>query len=130
MPMQNLWGSFDDVETIRTPALILQEQAGLLGKLTNEVLEGEVRRESVQTLDGFAVSLYIVAPALQEYHLHILRIFHRVSMYPVKVEDSINGYIYNASDEAEFVEALRGILSSEKVQHAIAALISEAQLSF
>ncbi len=131
MPAQNLWGYLGDIATTRTPALILQEQAGLLGKLTNEALEGEVRRGPGANPKVLFLALYIVAPALQRYRLKVLDLrYSYADVYPVRVDDSINDISYTADDEADFVDILRGILSSEKVQRAIANLISESQIAF
>lgn len=39
---KNLWGELPLAEVIRTPAIILREQATLLTEMTTGVLEGEV----------------------------------------------------------------------------------------
>ena len=130
MTVKNLWGDFRDIETTRTPALILQEQAGLLAKLTNEVLEGEVSRRKHLQEENFYVTLEIIAPALARYRLQVLYLtYHYINVYPVIVRDSINDFEYETYNEDELMGALGRILSSNKVQNAIAAMISESQMS-
>jgi hypothetical protein len=130
MTIKNLWGDFRDIETTRTPALILQEQAGLLAKLTNEVLEGGVTRSKNLRDDNFYVTLDIIAPALGRYRLQVLDLtYHYINVYPVRVRDSINDLEYKRYDEEELMGTLGRILSSNKVQKAIATLISESQMS-
>ena len=130
MTVQSLWGDLGEIETRRTPTVILREQAELLAQLTNDVLKGEVVRTPFSTSERFLVSLMVVVPALQNYRLEVLSAFyHYLSIYPVKVHDSINDNEEVASDEEGLVEIVRKILTSEKVLRAIATLISEARMS-
>lgn len=120
----SLWGDLGSIETIRTPNLILQEQASLLRQLTDGVLEGLVVRYNRPPYLGSV--LYITSNALDGYRLQILRTRHLVQIYPVRVSDYVNDIPYDVNDEAEFVGILGHIFTSEKVQRAIGVLISES----
>ena len=130
MTEQNLWGDLTEIDIVRTPAMILQEQAALLGQLTNEVLNGLVRRDSLVPENKFNMALYIVAPALSRYRFKVLELSYRVDeAYPVVVRDSIGGYKVEVHDEAELIEILKALLTSESVKRVISTLISESQMS-
>lgn len=130
MSAKSLWGGLEDIDTVRTPSMILQEQAGLLGELTNEVLEGQVGRDIVQDDNRIVVSLYIVAPAIQRYRVQILSLnYSYATAYPVRVSDSIRRSFTQAKTEDELLSILKGILSSSHVKNVIVTLISESRVS-
>ena len=131
MTVQNLWGDLAGLDTARTPAVILQEQAGLLGKLTDEVLAGEVRRNNeTRNPESLIATLYIVASALQRYSVSVVRVdYSLVSAYPVNVESILDGREWKAGSQKRLEEILGEILSSEVVRRVISSLIAESQMS-
>ena len=130
MSAESLWGSLEGIDTVRTPSMILQEQAGLLGKLTKEVLEGRVGRDIVNDDNRMIVSLYVVAPAIQRYSVQILGLdYNYAKVYPVIVFDSIRGRRRQANTENELLSFLKDTLSSSHVKNVIATLIAESQMS-
>ena len=131
MTTENLWGSLDGMDTVRTPTVILQEQAELLGQLTNEMLEGLVRRDVFRIpAKTVSVGLYIVAPTLRLYRVRILTLQYDVaSPYPVTVINSIDENSGKAESEPELLQLLAEILSSEVVRKIISSLIAESQIS-
>ena len=129
MTARNLWGDLGDLNTIRTPALILQEQAGYLGELTSGLLEGYIRRDSLARENRFDISLYILAPSLGRYRFKVLELSYTIERaYPVRIRDSIGGKDYNAHDENDLLRILGTLLTSESVKRVIASLISESQM--
>ena len=130
MSTQNLWGNLEGLDTVRTPAIVLQEQAGLLGQLTNEVLEARVTREIIDTSSRINVSLYIIAPALQRYRVKILDVnYGFASVYPAIVSDSLTLKRRTAESEPALDKILGEILSSEGVRIIISSLIAESKMS-
>ena len=130
MSTQSLWGDLKGLDTVRTPAIILQEQAGLLGQLTNEVLEGEVTRRVSDSSQRIIVSLYIIAPALQRYRVKILEVeYGFAQMYPATVESSVVLRQRVAVSESALDEILGEILSSHAVRNVISSLIAESKMS-
>lgn len=131
MTVQNLWGDLVGLDTARTPAVILQEQAGLLGKLTDEVLVGEVRRiNETRNPESFIATLYIVAPALQQYSVSVVRVdYSLVSAFPVNVDSILDGREWKADSEKQLADILSEILSSDVVRKVISSLIAESQMS-
>ena len=125
---KSLWGDLSELALERTPFLILQEQADLLQGATNEILAGKAHRQ----MTGRTVKaiLYIVAPALQHYHVDILALSYDASIvYPVQVRASLSGETLDVSSENELKELLRDILTSDQVRNILANLISESQYS-
>ena len=130
MTVQNLWGSLDELDNIRSPAVILQEQAALLGKLTNELLEGVVKRQSEPRHNRFEALLYVVAPALGPYRIQILEISYSLEKtYPVMFRETLDGRISRVDNEAILLKKLEQFLSSERVRKVLATLISESKMS-
>ena len=125
---KSLWGDLSELALERTPFLILQEQADLLQGATNEILAGRVRREMTgRTVEA---PLYVVAPALQHYHVEILEISYDASIvYPVQVRASLSGETLDVSSEDHLKEVLGEILTSDQVRTILANLISESQYS-
>ena len=132
MSAESLWGGLEDIDTVRTPSVILQEQAGLLGQLTNEVLQGKVKRDPLVDLReslNVKMTLYIVAPALQSYSVKILDLeYSYTAAYPVSVDSSLDGSQWRATHEDGLKDILKRILSSQAVTNVIATLIAESRM--
>jgi hypothetical protein len=109
---------------VRTPLLILREQAGLLGRMTKNVVTARVTDGHVGK--DFVYSLSLVAPALDYYSYTILTIRHTVKVYPLTIEDHVNETRYEAATESEFLQALQAILKSDEVKRVIELLLSQS----
>ncbi len=123
MAEMNLWGQLPTVEVRRTPYVILREQAALLGQMTENLLEGHV--EKGREGSKFAAKLNIVAPTLDHYTYTVLHVDYPVALYPLKVWDTGEGAFRECGNDAEFVEAVGEILSSDRVKRVIAGLLSQ-----
>jgi hypothetical protein len=126
---KNLWGDLPTGEDIRPPVLVLREQAGILGRATKGVLEGLVTTSRED--DDFELELRIVAPALDRYQYTVLRVYHGVELYPVRVAPpEIPRHEWKRCDTEEaFEAALAKQLSSPRVKHVIASLIAQSKAS-
>jgi hypothetical protein len=128
MSTENLWGTLPDPANVRTPLQILRVQSVALTDMTKGVLQGVIHPRS--TYSGhFGYSLAILAPALNGYQIVVLGISYAVQIYPVSVFDEMaaigSGEIKCASEE-QFIDCLRGILTSSKVRGIIAALLTQS----
>ena len=138
MSAENLWGEIPSTGTLKTPIAILREQAGVLGAMTNNVLEGDasIGRKGTR----FQLTLVIVAPALDNYRMAILGVEHDMTLYPLTITDFIGAYPrtdieevmgvtheIRCKDEGEFKSELRTILSSDPVHRIIQSLLSQSQ---
>ncbi len=125
MAKKNLWGDIPTHDLLRTPYHILREQASFLGEMTGNLLEGHVRRSKVLAMDVFRLDLSIVAPTLDNYAYTVLHAEHNINLYPVYVSESTPTNRKECKNEAEFVEAVGSILSSDKVRKVIVSLLSQ-----
>jgi hypothetical protein len=125
--VKNLWGELPLGKVVRTPAIILREQAAQLTELTKGLLEGEVisQKSDSKQLPFFS-RLLIVAPALDGYKFVIMDTYHDLMLYPVSVDDRVTGIEYECEDEDSFIRVVGSILSSDAVHTAIAALLSQS----
>lgn len=126
MSTSNLWGELPETETTRTPLQILNEQASALTQMTNGVLVGFVY-EAHQRWKPFAYELGIRAPALNEYSITVLSIYHDLVMYPIQVLDSLRNHRFpDCNDETSFLDALKETLQSPESRKVIAALLHQS----
>ena len=136
-PEKSLWGNLPLDDMIRTPVIILREQATILTKLTNGLLEGvvTVRTASEQLfgskpLKEFSGTLGIVAAALDGYMLLVLKVEYDLAIYPVTTIDLLGGGAWEQKichNEEELMTALGEILSSERVSKSISLLLAQSR---
>jgi len=134
--MDNLWP--DDITTInvKVPVAILREQASLLGKKTQNIVESQVQRldKGLEDVGMFVYGFYIVAPALGNYRYKLFTVCHDVSSYPVNfdIDEDIKNEIcpdkntISAESEKEFLEILKKIFQSKRTKQIIGSLISQS----
>ena len=115
----DLWGEIAP-EHARTPVVILKEQAALLAKKTQGVIEANV--VSSISSNQFVHRFRLTVPALEDYIYELFSISHAASVYPVEAEP--HGAIL--SDEKAFVDWLRDKLSSEETKRIIGNLLAQA----
>ncbi len=133
---KNLWGELPEVENVRTPLVILREQASLLTEMTRGVLRGEVRT-NYEARQKLLLELMIVVPALNGYQYCVLQALQPLTMYPLRLfaeefpaeehsPEEENEAKNLCVDEASFVAALQVILTSPRVRKAIQALLAQS----
>lgn len=121
---KNLWGSLPNVEKLRTPHTVLQEQASLLAELTGGLLLGQVHRD--QAASSFKLTLRINAPALNNYSYTVLKVSHPIELYPLHVDNETRASATKkCNTEEEFEQVLGSILASNEVQRVIAGLLAQ-----
>lgn len=124
MPATSLW-ELPDVSQIRTPALLLKEQAQALVRLTNAVLEGRVT-SGVSPDGSLSHRLQVVAPLLNGYTYTVVEIEHGVDPYPLRfLSPATRGFV-ECRTEAELQERLKLTLTSEPIKNAIGGLLVQS----
>lgn len=89
------------------------------------MLVGKVRDST--SLGSFRYDLEVHVPSLNNYIYSLLFILHEITLYPVRLRCALaSGANSSCDDEAEFVQALREILSSEDVRAILSRLRSQA----
>jgi len=126
MCAENLWGSLEGFKIIKTPLLILREQAELLTQATQGILQGYIH---VKPEGGNnELSFYIIAKQQNQYKYEVLRITHGVKIYPVKVGNLVESKGWkNCENEAIFLGEIRSILSSQETRKIIESLLSQSE---
>lgn len=132
MAVQDLWGEISLTETVRTPVTILREQAALLEKKTENVLQANVKIAA--SGNGFSASFDIIAPSLDDYSYRVLIIDYPVVMYPVIIQDNVteedikkNTMYRECRDEESFIQVLGEILSHPQVKKVVANLVAQSR---
>lgn len=131
--IKNLWGDLSLGETIRTPYIILKEQASILTEATNGLLIAEVRKEQkiakIKSEYDFNCVLDIKVPAINNYSISVVTIKYPVTIYPAKIyryiQNSVEGKV--CKNEEELEENLEAILSSQEVRRIVSGLLSEVR---
>ena len=157
---RDFWSDTVDVTAIITPLVLLREQASLLGERTKGLVLGEVE-SSERPVDGFETyvdealsaetrvvhnhTLYLVAPALDNYQYALLSVEHDFQPYPCRAryhptlpdKETVTHVMScfgeqcrnpeTADDENEFVKWLRMALSQPETTRVIHALIYRVQ---
>jgi hypothetical protein len=117
-PIPDLWPEIEQAQVV-PPVAILREQAALLGKKTNHLLEGRV---VTRTAGGqFHHSFYILAPALDEYTYKLFELTHDENLYPVHVG------VTTLNSQQELVDRIREILNSDKAKKVVSSLLAQVK---
>ena len=119
----DLWGDLTTSAQVRTPLAILREQASLLGKKTQNLVEASVQT-SILPGQRFVHSFNLVVPALSNYSYSLFVVKHGIELYPVSVEDP---EVPPLETEQAFMNWLRYILSSDKTKRLIGNLLAQAR---
>ena len=136
--IKSLWGELPVEEIVRTPYVILKEQASILTEATNCLLVGTVVKsnDEIKTrIDGkqyyfnFVGTLNIKVPTINNYLISILEVRYPISFYPTFVESEIvDNFSAICDSENELDIALEKVLSSQKIKRVISGLLSEVRL--
>jgi hypothetical protein len=126
MTQDDLWGDLPEVESLRTPLVILKEQAEVLKEKTEGLLVGEIIQK--QTGINFIYDLSIVAPTLNNYVYKLLTVVHGIGFYPARIIDQQSqGVQKKCSNEEEYKQGLREILSSNNNRAVISKLLTHVR---
>jgi hypothetical protein len=127
----DLWPPDFGTSAQPSPAVILRQQAYLLGQRTKNFVIGEVQSTG-NPADGFSHDFTISAPLLN-YRQPILFVRHKIDRYPaelvarkVKTPSQIEPPILAKSAD-EFIQILRTMLARQDVVELIRALLDQCQ---
>jgi hypothetical protein len=124
-PIPDLWPQIEQSQVV-PPVAVLREQAALLGKKTNHLLEGRVVTRTTGS-GGFVHSFYIVAPTLDDYTYKLFEIEHGANQYPVdapRPEPPVYLKVALASEQ-ELLDYIREILSSDRTKRVVGSLLAQ-----
>lgn len=135
--IKNLWGDLSTVEIVRTPYVILKEQAIILTEATNSLLIGSVDKKNFESNHGldkylynFSCELKIIAPSIDNYSVSIAEIYYPKAFYPLTIKNLVTQtYSIECKSEEDVDTKLKDVLSSKKVKKVIFGLLNEVRLS-
>ena len=114
----DLWGEIEATQ-IRTPLIILREQAALLGTKTMNLVEARVGTHV--TAGSFVHTFDLVMPSLDSYTYNLFSVHHGPEIYPLKVWGENTRF----ETELEFIEWLGSKLSSPETKRIVSNLIAQ-----
>lgn len=121
----NLWPELVTQGMPVSPRAILQRQAQILSERAENAVRGEIASRMLGS--DLVHSLFIVAPEMEGLHYLIVRVRHHMQHpYPLHIFTSESDNTgMECGDELEFIEALRGVLSSPRVMNVVSSLLSQ-----
>lgn len=138
----NFWGALKVPETVNTPKSILEESANGLEKQTEGLLMGEVRsskpgapssdllKKVAPKTNGnnlLVCTFRIIAPNMNNYSLDAIKITYSIlELYPLYLEDLLNGKEYEVSSEKDYIELLKDIIQSPTVLQVTQSLLTQS----
>jgi hypothetical protein len=132
--LEDLWPGTIAEPSFKAPAVILREQADLLGRRTKGVVRAEVRpMEQLKGSKRISFSFNIVAPFLNNYRLRLLTIWHEpTKVYPTFISSSLlpasaedeqsDQRVVQADTEKDFRERVKELFAHETTVRAIESL--------
>jgi hypothetical protein len=143
--MEDLWP--DDLGTLEEPPPVtfLREQATLLGRKMQNVVEAEIdsdveygidvqrsvvmskfiAEERLTTSDYAVHRFLLIAPALSGYRYLLFRVYHRVAQfYPLAIDH--DGQLLKANSQKELADCMRRIFAAESTRKVIGALRAQS----
>ena len=142
MPIKNLWpAEITNHTEIEGPAVILKEQATLLGQTTKNLVEAQVESDSDNVTGNF-IERFVVYSAVINYRYELFSVQYPFEFYPLTIwwdgyggENDYNGdgepvYVpgHREVDSREwFEQELENIFSNSKTVRIIQAIISRSR---
>ena len=125
----NLWPEFALDEVIRSPKMILNEQADFLAKGTKNLLTANIK-SYVDNLGDLIHDFFIVVPNLNGYKYYLFSIAHdTVLLYPCFMKETEEEGVewQKVNDENELLDVLKQIFNSERTKMVIRSLVSQSR---
>lgn len=120
----DLWPDLTGDPEVKSPLLILREQAAKLGTKTSNIIEAEVTANPGD--DGFLhVRLILKAPALNGYEYVLLSVNQSIESYPAYLTEEYDHKKVN--NEQEFKTFLGNLFKSDRTVKIINSLIAQSK---
>lgn len=126
METENLWPSFEDLPSEKSPTFFLKEQGNYLSKTTKNLLKVDViTNRNPSEIHRFYTEFHIVAPMLDNYDYELFYIDHDIFNYPCDV--TFGDKKYKAIDEQELLAHMKEIFNSPKTKKLIISLLNQSK---
>lgn len=125
MATSSLWGDLPALAEIKTPKLVLAEQAKALQVLTEGSLICELTTTPTDS-DGLMHVMRLVAPSLGNYSVVLLAITHQAKAYPCMIRSPFIGIAARkCNDETQLEPGLKHFLQHAKTRELISNLLQQ-----
>ena len=121
---EDLWPDLNGEPDVKSPYLILREQAAKLGAKTSNIIEAEVTANP--SYDEFLqVRLILKAPALNGYEYVLLSVNQPIELYPAYLDEEYGPK--EVKSEQEFKTSLEKLFKSDRTVKIINSLIAQSK---
>jgi hypothetical protein len=131
MSSQSLWPSFGEIGKIKTPKIILQEQAILLEKSSSGFLTTMVTTATHPTqFNRYTHLLSLTAPKVENFTANIVMLEHdAIELYPLTIIARIRpmSVNYTAENEEEFLGILTKLFAEKEMVNTIQSLLAQSK---
>lgn len=125
MNAENMWGEIEIPANQRTPTAILREQAAILSQLTRGTLVASLEQLPASN-NTLAYNFVLTTPAIEHYRFTILTVQYSITIYPLTLTDRTTQVQRQCLNDADFIAALKGVLSSAQVKRVVSALVAQS----
>lgn len=131
MISKNLWPSFNEVPLVRTPKVILIEQAAYLEKISHHFIKSEVISSQAQTNTTRVSHLLKFSVArVENYSSFIVAVEHDfIKFYPATIASRVKPMpaVMTANNDEEFMEILSKIFAEKETQETLINLLIQSK---
>jgi len=131
MSISSLWPSFGEIPVIKTPKVILKEQASYLENVTSGFIITEVVTAAHPTLlNKVSHSLRITAPKVENFTTIIVEVDHdMIKLYPLTVISRIKAMpvSYTATNQEEFLDLLKKVFEEKETIDTVQSLLIQSK---
>jgi hypothetical protein len=131
MNTPSLWPSFGEIQIVKTPKIILQQQAKHLENATSGFITTEVITSKHSTLlNKVSHILRITAPKVEGYSTVVVEVDHDIiKLYPVSIISRIKAMpiTYSATNEEELLVLLNKVFEEKETIDTIQSLLTQSK---
>ena len=131
MSISSLWPSFGEIPVIKTPKVILKEQASYLENVTSGFIVTEIVTSLHPTqINKVSHSIKITAPKVEDFSTVVVQIDHDlIKLYPLTVISRIKAMpvSYTAANEEEFLDLLKKVFEEKETIDTIQSLLIQSK---
>ena len=131
MSSTSLWPSFGEIKLIKTPKIILKEQAHILQSITSGYIKTEIQTAPHSNLlNKVSHVMKITAPSVENFSTAIVQVDHDIiKLYPLTVTSRIKAMpvAYTAIDESEYLILLKKIFEEKETIETIQSLLAQSK---
>lgn len=139
--MESLWPDFSELQKVKSPKEILEEQGGMLPKATNQLVFAVMEASdtfkndiSVGLKYDFTYDFNICGKGLPSYRFKLLTVGHNINLYPARIrlesdlrkEAGITKQDILVESQTDFINLLKDVFGSSRLKYIVTSIMSMA----